>query len=168
MNHRKKKGFTLVELLVVIGIVVLLFAVTLIAIDPAKRLRQARDAVRRQDTRNILESLQEYVVDNDGDVPAGLDAVDEGDGGEWRQVIGDGGAGGCSGDIGTECTDASTEDDCLSLEADLEPTYFSEIPQDPSGGDEDSTWYYVDLNDTGRITVGACNPEQAAQISVTR
>lgn len=163
-----KKGFTLVELLVVIGIIVLLFAVTLIAIDPAKRLRQARDAVRNQDVRDLLEAVQEFIVDNDGDTPTGLDAIDEDDGGEWRQVIGDGGVGGCSGDVGTVCTNASTEDDCLTMEADLEPTYFSEIPQDPDGGAEDSTMYYIDLNDNGRFQIGACNPEQAAAISVTR
>lgn len=163
-----KKGFTLVELLVVIGIIVLLFAVTLIAIDPAKRLRQARDAVRNQDVRDLLEAVQEFIVDNDGDSPAGLDAIDEDDGGEWRQIIGDGGAAGCSGDIGTVCTNATTEDDCLSMEGDLEPTYFSEIPQDPDGGVENDTMYYIDLNDNGRFKIGACNPEQAATISVTR
>lgn len=163
-----KRGFTLVELLVVIGIIVLLFAVTLIAIDPAKRLRQARDAVRHQDVRNILEGTQEFIVDNDGDAPAGLDAVDEDDGGEWRQIIGDGGAGGCSGDIGTVCTNATTEDDCLSMETDFEPTYFSEIPQDPGGGTEDNTMYYIDLNDNGRIQVGSCDPEHTPAITVTR
>lgn len=163
-----KQGFTLVELLVVIGIIVLLFAVTLIAIDPAKRLRQARDAVRHQDVRDVLEAVQEFIVDNDGDTPAGLDAVDEDDGGEWRQIIGDGGIGGCSGDIGTICTDATTKNDCLSMETDLEPTYFSEIPQDPGGGDEANTMYYIDLNDTGRFQIGACDPQHAATISVSR
>ncbi|EKD33408.1 MAG: hypothetical protein ACD_76C00036G0001 [uncultured bacterium] len=170
--NKKRKGFTLVELLVVIAIIVILFAVILVAVDPARRLKQARDAVRRQDVRDILEAIQESMVDNDGDIPTGIDADGEGDIGvtEFIQILGTGGAAACNGDGGTICTAAATEDNCLDLSADLVETYLAEIPIDPKGGtyDADLTGYYVDKSDNDRITVGACNPELATTIKVKR
>jgi prepilin-type N-terminal cleavage/methylation domain-containing protein len=46
MKQKNQLGFTLVELLVVIAIIGVLVAIIFVALDPATRFQQARDAVR--------------------------------------------------------------------------------------------------------------------------
>lgn len=55
-----KKGFTLVELLVVIAVIGVLAAVVLVAINPAKKLGQARDAQRKSGLQQITTALATY------------------------------------------------------------------------------------------------------------
>ena len=158
MIRLNQKGFTLVELLVVIAIIVILFAVILVAVDPPQRLGQARDAVRRQDVRDILEAVQQYAVDNDGDYPAGIDAVTTS-----FQVLGTAGSG-CD----TTCTAETTVAACLDLSGDLVETYLAEIPIDPKTGDATNTDYAIDQSANDRVEVVACDPEIAGTISVKR
>ena len=60
MKSVQKKGFTLIELLVVIAIVGVLAAVVLLAINPAKRLAQARDAGRKSDVSQLATGAQAF------------------------------------------------------------------------------------------------------------
>lgn len=55
-----EKGFSLVELLVVIAILSILAALVLVAVDPATRLAQARDAQRVQDINQIANAIIAY------------------------------------------------------------------------------------------------------------
>lgn len=55
-----RKGFTLVELLVVIAVIGVLAAVVLVAINPAKKLSQARDAQRKSGIQQISSALSTY------------------------------------------------------------------------------------------------------------
>lgn len=71
-QRSKVKGFTLVELLVVIGIIAILFAVVLVAINPAKRFAEANNARRLSDANSILNGILNYTVDQKGSLPAGL------------------------------------------------------------------------------------------------
>lgn len=58
--RRRRPGFTLIELLIVIAILGILAAAVLVAINPAKRTRQARDAARKQHINNITNALIGY------------------------------------------------------------------------------------------------------------
>lgn len=70
-----KKGFTLIELLVVIGILAILLAITLIAINPARQFGQANDTRQRSDVLQILNSIHQYVAENQGQLPAEVAAL---------------------------------------------------------------------------------------------
>src|SRR3990167_5876395 len=61
-SARKKlfRGFTLIELLIVIAILGILAAAVLVAVNPAKRQNQAKDANIKADIGSIATALQAY------------------------------------------------------------------------------------------------------------
>lgn len=69
------KGFTLIELLVVIGILAVLLAITLIAINPGAQLQQADDTKRKSDINAILNGVNQWMVNNNGQLPSGVGAT---------------------------------------------------------------------------------------------
>lgn len=59
--HKKLlKGFTLIELLIVIAILGILAAAVLVAINPAKRTNQAKDAQIKSDVGSLTSEVQGY------------------------------------------------------------------------------------------------------------
>lgn len=158
MKKINQKGFTLIELLVVIVIIGILAAIIFVAIDPARRFGDARDARRRAEVVSILNAVLKYQVDNDGDLPTGIDAVPA-----TGQVLGTAGSG-CDSGCGAITTVAA----CLDLGGDLVDEYLASIPLDPEDGLATNTGYYINRTANNRITVGACNPENAGTISISR
>jgi type IV pilus assembly protein PilA len=71
-NIKKQKGFTLIEILVVIGIIAILAAVVLIAINPARQFAQARNSQRSSNVNAVLNAIGQYIADNKGNLPAGI------------------------------------------------------------------------------------------------
>ena len=65
-------GFTLVELLVVIAIIAILFAVVLVAINPAQRFKDSRNARRLSDVGSIVGAVTTYTADKRGTPPADI------------------------------------------------------------------------------------------------
>lgn len=62
MAHKKNKGFTLVELLVVLSILALLL--TLAVPKYFTSIEKAKDATLKQDLNTLRESLDKYYADN--------------------------------------------------------------------------------------------------------
>lgn len=59
-----KKGFTLLELLIVIGILAILATATVLVLNPAELLKQARDSQRVTDLQSLNSALSLYVTSN--------------------------------------------------------------------------------------------------------
>lgn len=153
-----RKGFTLIELLIVIGIIAILAALTFVAVDPATRFAEARNAERWSASNSVLNAVLKYQVDNDGTMPAALDAV-----AGSSQVLGTA-ATGCD----STCTADTTVAACVDLSGDLVSTYLASIPQDPSSGSATNTDYYVNVDANGRLVVGSCDSELSETIVVSR
>ena len=58
-----KKGFTLLELLIVIGILAILATVAIIIINPAELLRRSRDSARISDLSSLKSAIGMYLTD---------------------------------------------------------------------------------------------------------
>ena len=151
-----KKAFTLIEILLVIGMIAVLATVVFVALDPAKRFRDARDAKRSTDTQSILSAVQTFIIDNQGSLPAGLTTTEK--------QIGTA-ATGCA--ISTGGCAVSGVADCINLTTPL-AKYLKTIPIDPSGGTASLTRYSIGMDANGIVTVKACGVEGATNISVSR
>ncbi len=64
--HMNERGFTIIELLLVLGITAMLFAAIVVFLNPAELLRQARDSTRISDMANLKNAVGLYLsqVDN--------------------------------------------------------------------------------------------------------
>jgi prepilin-type N-terminal cleavage/methylation domain-containing protein len=56
-NFRNQKGFTLLEILLVVAAIAILAGIIIVAINPAKQLGDTRNAQRYSDVRTILDEF---------------------------------------------------------------------------------------------------------------
>lgn len=149
MLSHVRKGFTMVELIIVIAIIAVLAAGIFVAIDPARRLHEARNSRRQTDVASMLDALIKIQADNRGTHYTTVAAATAGN----FYVIGTSAAG-CN----TTCTAKTTQAACLDLSA-VPTNYLASIPVDPSTGTAANTDYYISKSATGTLTVGACDAE---------
>ena len=151
----RSKAFTLIELLLVIGIIATLAVVVFVALDPAKRFSDARNARRQADVETILSAVHQYIIDNKGGLPAGL-SQDE-------TMIGNSSTG-CSNNYSGGCQ--ANSDGCLDLSNSLS-SYLKSIPYDSQTGSDGTTEYTIVADENGIVTVRACSAE-GTEIFVSR
>jgi type IV pilus assembly protein PilA len=160
-----KKGFTLIELLIVIGILGILAAIILVAVDPAKRLKQARNARRYAEVNALLNAILNYTVDNRGTLPSAISSATAVQLGTSATLCDREAAIGCDA---LNRQGILTPKACADLSADPQfvDAYIASIPIDPKGSDATGTaltaartGYYLMRSTNGRITVGSCNAE---------
>lgn len=74
-SHKSGAGFTLIEILVVIGMIAILATIVLIAINPARQFKQGRDTQRTSNVNAILNAVGQYIADNKGNMVPGVTVV---------------------------------------------------------------------------------------------
>lgn len=74
-NQKSQQGFTLIEILLVMALIAALATIVLVAINPAEKFKQSRDTQRYTDTASLAGAVQQYYVDHQGSLPAGIDTT---------------------------------------------------------------------------------------------
>lgn len=153
---KPNKGFTLIEVLVVIGIIAILAAVVLVAVNPSRQFKLARDSQRTSNVNTLLNAIHQNISEHRGLFV-------------------------CNGntkDIPTvprivkfASTSPENEGDIASC---LVPDYISALPFDPSMTEahystatDYNTGYVIYRDSSNRITASSTG-ELTPSISVTR
>ena len=146
MKNKKNKGFTLLEILLVVAAIAILAGIVIVAINPNKQLGETRNAQRRSDINTILNGVYQYALDNNGTIPATITTTS-------TAICKTGGT--CTGliDLGVVT---------------LNEKYLTAMPADPTTSTTNSTGYNILKTANNRITVSAPGAEQGATITVTR
>lgn len=154
-RKNKKGGFTLIEILVVIGILAILATLVLVAVNPNKQFKAARNTKRAADVATILSAVSQNIIDNSGIFAC--------EGGPFELppdsiVIG-------IADVGMG----------VDLAPCLIPDYIAAFPVDPTA--EGAVWntetdymtgYFIKKDSLGRVTVSATGEGVESVISATR
>lgn len=155
MSIRLKKGFTLLEVLLVVAAIALLAGIVIIAITPNGRLGDTHNSQRRSDLNTILNVVYQYSIDNNGAIPSDIPMDTTCGTSVANSEICQTGASDCTGyvDLGVLTTNQ---------------TYLLSLPLDPVSSVHPGTGYYISRNNNGRISVCAPGTEQSVPITVTR
>ena len=122
-----RKGFTLLEILLVIAAIGILAAIVIVAINPQRQLALVRNTERSSDINSLGSALDQYLIDNGG-YPGGISNT-------YQEV----------------CVNGEPAGECVDLDGALVPSYLARIPADPNGGG-----YQVAINpENGRVSLRA-------------
>jgi prepilin-type N-terminal cleavage/methylation domain-containing protein len=73
IRNRKEKGFTIIEVLIVLAIAGLILLVVFLAVPALQR--NARNTSRKEDVASILGGFSEYTNNNNGNLPASINVA---------------------------------------------------------------------------------------------
>lgn len=145
-QRKSLKGFSLIEILIVIALMAILATITIAAINPAKNFADARNTQRSSDVNTILNALSQYVADGKV-LPTGITTCPA------TVTVGT--------TVGTGFVD-------LTFLTNSTNDYLVAIPVDPQEAGAADTGYTVCKTSTNRLEVAASNAENEKTISVRR
>lgn len=147
----KQKGFTLVEMLIVVTILAVLVATVVAAINPAKVIAEARNARRWGDVNATMTGIYRYVIENSSNIKQI----------STQEMQLGSATDGCN----NNCPNALKE--CLDLSSTLKG-FLPIIPTDPLVGTSERTGYSVKRDEFNVVTVNACKAENGLVIKMAR
>lgn len=141
---KSKQGFTLIPILVVIGVIAILAAIVLFLVNPGRKFSQARDTQRRSDLYSIINAIYQYADEHRGMLPD----TDRDDSTSNFPITATciGSGEGCF-NLGVAGNEGGTEP--------IIPTYIVGIPEDPQIGTNTNTGYTIFKDANGRIVASA-------------
>lgn len=152
-HRRHGRGFTLLEILLVVAAIAILAGIVIVAINPAQQLAETRDAQRRSDVQTLSAAITQYVIKNEV-IPDGMPTL---------------AADTCDDVLARICREG---EDCNGLELYdlLVPDFIAALPEDPSSGISYTGYTAYKLPDpSSRVKVCAPYTETTdPPISVTR
>jgi type IV pilus assembly protein PilA len=159
MKKSNQKGFTLLEILLVVAAIAILAGIVIIAINPSKQLADVRNAQRSSNVNTILNAVYQYAVDNKGLLPSGASP---------SSTISTTPKSICN--TLTTSTSTCATSNMIDLSAlTNNQVYLTAIPTDPSSTTALDVGYGIYKSANGRVTVIASSTENGIPtISVTR
>ncbi len=145
-RRHQERAFTLLELLITIGIMGILASIVIIAVNPRKQIEDTYDAERRAEMHAILNAVYQYQIE-EGHLPLDyFDAVAIPLNKSQRRDI-------CALSVPFDCRIASK----AFLYVLVEDEYLTQLPEDPVDIDSDGTGYEIWRTDDDRLHVCAPN-----------
>lgn len=137
----KKGGFTLIEVVITLGLIAILAAIVIVAINPGRQFAQARNTQRTSDVNSILNAIYQYAADNNGNLPPSITAgLTEG--------------GGAKGLCKTGAGSCNAAD--VNVSPELVTTYLVSLPVDPETPTAStSVGYSIQRLTGGRMQINA-------------
>lgn len=145
-----QKGFTLLEILLVVAAIAILAGIVILALNPSKQLGDTRNAQRKADVNTILNAVYQYTIDNNGTLPSTITT-------SQTEICKTGGT--CTGLIDLSVLTTNEK-------------YLVSTPFDPTGSSTNGAGYEIKKSSNGRITLVAPDTENigigATVVAVTR
>ncbi len=157
LQSANQKGFTLLEILLVIAAIGILAAIVLVAVNPNRQLAQARNAERKSEVIAISNAVYQFTMDNNG-LPAGIDAT-------LRNVVSTSGTTTCT-IVGSVALATNVSDFVTAVTSTV--SYVASIPRDPQVASTGCSDYLIQTVTGNRVIVSAPRAESSASISITR
>jgi prepilin-type N-terminal cleavage/methylation domain-containing protein len=139
------KGFTLLEILLVIAAIGILAAIVLIAINPSKQIASARNATRQSDINTLNKAIEQASIENGGQYNSIITGLSQ-----PTEICGPGG--GCGGGY-------------IDLSS-LVPTYIAAIPRDPQAISPGSGYKVFVNPSNGKLSISATLAENNRVIAI--
>ena len=148
-----QRGFTLVEILIVLALIAILVGAVLVALNPGRQFATGRNSTRYSHLNTIMNAISSNAAENNGVFTCAS-----------------------AGTIPATATEIGSTAGLYDIAPCLVTEYLASMPYDPS--DSDAAWTsetsyltgYTILQNatTGAITIDAPTAELSADISITR
>ncbi len=145
MEHKKKFGFTVIEILLVVAAISILAGIVVLAVNPNKQLANKRNSQRRADVNVILNAVYQYSIDSSA-LPANITTTP-------TAICKTGGD--CAGLVDLSVLTANSK-------------YIATLPFDPTDAINNSTGYVISKDANNHVTISANDEENGEKISLTR